>query len=175
MNDVSGFQEIMSKIGSFLLEILISATWGLYMLFSFVFTKVYEFLNELLFFLPSTSKMLKDGFVSGTLLIVFISYVLVMNISAFNLFRKDKLRAKMADEADDMDEVRYRRIERISERRLLRRCFFGGSLGGYLAMKICRHKTLKPKFRIGVPLMLIIQILIMSIVLGFFVFWLYMS
>ena len=174
MNGGSGFQEIMSDIGNFLLELLVSAMWGLYMLISFVFTKISAFLDEVLFFLPSTSKMLKEEFISGTLLIVFVVYVIVMNVSAFNLFRKDKIKAKMAEE-ENIDEIRCRRIERISERRLLTRCFLGGAFGGYLAMKICRHKTLKPKFSIGVPVMLIIQILLTSFVLGYFIFWLCMS
>ena len=34
----------------------------------------------------------------------------------------------------------------------------GGSVGGLLGMKVFRHKTKHPKFYIGIPAILIIQI-----------------
>ena len=171
MNTNGSFLETLGNFGSFLLELLISAIWGLYMLISFVFTKIAEFFGGFgMPFLPSTSKILKENLISGTLLIIFILYILLMNISAFNLFRKDKLKAKKQSGKDVNGK-----IMRISERRLLTRCFFGGAIGGYLGMKICRHKTLKRKFTVGVGTMAVVQLLIYNFVLGFFGFWLYMS
>ncbi|MBF7097234.1 DUF1294 domain-containing protein [Alkalibacter mobilis] len=49
---------------------------------------------------------------------------------------------------------------RISERFLISISVFGGALGTLLSMKAFRHKTLKPKFRIGVPVILTVQMLI---------------
>ena len=171
----NGFITVLGDIGSFLLELLISALWGLYMIISYLFTNAAKFLENLSFaFLPSASKILKDHVISGTLLAVFLVFIVAINISAFNMFRKDKIRAREADEEFTDTKVR-KRVRRISERKLLLRCFFGGALGGYMGMKICRHKTLKPKFRIGVSLMLIVQVLLFSFVLGFFGFWLYLS
>ena len=46
---------------------------------------------------------------------------------------------------------------RIPERRLLFLCAIGGSLGGYLAMHLFRHKTKHPKFYLSIPLMLLLQ------------------
>ncbi len=163
--------EMLSDFGAFIGEILVSSLWGLYMIFSYLFTKIGEFLDSLnIPMLPSSSVMLRESFISGTFLVLVIVFILAMNISAFNLFRKDKLKAKKTN-----NKEKNQKIMRISERRLLRRCFFGGAIGGYLGMKICRHKTLKRKFTVGVGIMAVIQLLLYSFVLGFFSFWLYMS
>ena len=47
---------------------------------------------------------------------------------------------------------------RIPERTLLLLCAFGGSLGGYIAMQLCRHKTKHPSFTLGIPVILAVQI-----------------
>jgi uncharacterized membrane protein YsdA (DUF1294 family) len=47
-----------------------------------------------------------------------------------------------------------RRGWRISEATLLWLALLGGALGALLAMRIARHKTQKPAFAWGVPLML---------------------
>ena len=163
--------EVLSDIGAFIGELLVSSLWGLYMIFSYIFTKIGEFLDSLnIPMLPSSSVILSESFISGTFLVLVVVFILAMNISAFNLFRKDKLKAKKQANKEE-----NAKIMRISERRLLTRCFFGGAMGGYLGMKICRHKTLKKKFTVGVGTMAVVQLLIYNFVLGFFGFWLYMS
>lgn len=163
--------EVLSDIGAFIGELLVSSLWGLYMIFSYIFTKIGEFLDSLnIPMLPSSSVILRESFISGTFLVLVVVFILAMNISAFNLFRKDKLKAKKQANKEE-----NAKIMRISERRLLARCFFGGAIGGYLGMKICRHKTLKKKFTVGVGTMAVVQLLIYNFVLGFFGFWLYMS
>ena len=163
--------EILSDIGAFIGELLVSSLWGLYMIFSYIFTKIGEFLDSLnIPMLPSSSVILRENFISGTFLVLVVIFILTINISAFNLFRKDKLKAKKQASKEE-----NAKIMRISERRLLTRCFFGGAIGGYFGMKICRHKTLKKKFTVGVGAMAIVQLLIYNFVLGFFGFWLYMS
>lgn len=50
-----------------------------------------------------------------------------------------------------------RHARRVPEKHLLLLAAVGGALGELLAMLIVRHKTRKPKFAVGVPLMLLAQ------------------
>lgn len=72
-------------------------------------------------------------------------YFLVMNIITFLLMGYDKHEAKVNQ-------------WRISEKALFLFCLFGGSIGGICGMYAFRHKTQKWSFKIGFPLILIIQI-----------------
>ena len=74
-------------------------------------------------------------------------YLLLINIITFVLYAIDKMNAK----TDSW---------RISERMLLLFAVAGGSAGALLGMYICRHKTRKPKFKIGVPVILVLQVLV---------------
>jgi len=47
---------------------------------------------------------------------------------------------------------------RISEKTLLIFAIFGGAAGVWISMYANRHKTLKPKFKFGVPLILLLNI-----------------
>lgn len=49
---------------------------------------------------------------------------------------------------------------RISERALLGAAIIGGSLGTLAGMYIFRHKTKHPKFTIGIPVILALQIIL---------------
>lgn len=51
-----------------------------------------------------------------------------------------------------------KRKQRISEKALLLLAFFGGGIGAYFGMFYFRHKTKHWKFKILVPLMIIMQI-----------------
>lgn len=73
-------------------------------------------------------------------------YLIVVNIIAFFVYGIDKRKARKG---------RFR----ISEASLLGVAVFGGSVGAFLGMRIFRHKTRKPKFYIGVPVILILQAL----------------
>lgn len=58
---------------------------------------------------------------------------------------------------------KYRAIKRkwrISEKTLFLLSIFGGALGVYVGMMIFRHKTKHLKFKIGIPIIIIIQIII---------------
>lgn len=60
-----------------------------------------------------------------------------------------------------IDKHRSRRSAwRIPESTLMLIAIFGGSIGSYIGMHIFHHKTLKPKFFIGIPVILLIQALI---------------
>ena len=92
---------------------------------------------------------------------LYLVFILFINVKTFILFAKDKSYA-------------IHDLERISEGRLLKYCFWGGALGGLLGMYIKRHKTKKPLFIILVPLMFIIQLMIFGVFVGFFGFWVYL-
>ena len=73
-------------------------------------------------------------------------YLLVVNIAAFAVYGWDKMCAK-------------RGMWRVPEKILLLLAFLGGSVGAMVGMAIFRHKTLHLKFRYGVPLILILQLI----------------
>ncbi len=53
---------------------------------------------------------------------------------------------------------------RISEKMLLGVAALGGSFGGFLGMKLVRHKTKHLKFSIGLPLLMILHILLAGLI-----------
>lgn len=73
-----------------------------------------------------------------------IGYLIAVNFAAFLLYGADKKKA-------------IRHQWRIPERVLLGFAFFGGSLGALLGMSVFRHKTKHWKFRILVPLFLVLH------------------
>lgn len=74
------------------------------------------------------------------------AYLLVVNIAAFVVYGWDKMCAK-------------RGMWRVPEKILVLLAFLGGSVGAMVGMAIFRHKTLHLKFRYGVPLILILQLI----------------
>ncbi len=76
---------------------------------------------------------------------ILLAVLLLMNLLAFVLYGVDKLKAKKG-------------AWRIPESTLLLVAFLGGSLGALLGMEVFRHKTKHAKFRILVPLFLILHI-----------------
>lgn len=109
---------------------------------------------------PTITKIFQNTtFCTIALLVIFI-YVIAINISAFTAFGKDKHYALRSE-------------RRISERTLMRLCFWGGALGGFIGMKVYRHKTLKKRFNIGIPVLLVVQLILFSYIMGFFGFWMY--
>lgn len=73
-------------------------------------------------------------------------YLLLINTITFLSFISDKSRAK-------------KRKWRIPEGRLLFLAFLGGSLGGLIGMLMARHKTKNLKFTLGMPIILVINII----------------
>ena len=72
-------------------------------------------------------------------------YILIINIAAFILYGIDKVRAKRGE-------------WRISEKSLFLVALIGGSVGAIVGMHVFHHKTRHWYFRIGLPLILILQI-----------------
>ena len=155
-------EEFLKIVAEFLSVVGMAIVSGLYYIFSFIKKWANGLWDELMVMLPSRSKILTYTYVSGTLFLMFLLYIIYINIKTYSLFVKDKENA-----------IEKRR--RVSEARLLKNCFFGGALGDFIGMQSARHKTNKPVFRIGVAVMLVVQVLLFSFVCGFLGFWIYMS
>lgn len=82
-----------------------------------------------------------------------VIYLLIMNFIAFFAMWIDKRKAKYG---------KYR----ISESTLLILATIGGGVGALIGMYKFRHKTQKPRFYIGIPVIMIVEVLIIL----FFVF-----
>jgi len=73
-------------------------------------------------------------------------YLILINAAAFLCMLIDKQKAR---------KMRWR----IPESTLLLLAAVGGSLGIYVGMQLCRHKTRKAKFFVGVPVILAVQVM----------------
>jgi len=80
------------------------------------------------------------------------AYLLLINALAFLLMLSDKISAK-------------KKARRIPEATLLWIAALGGSLGATAGMYLCRHKTRKPKFSVGLPMLISVHILLFLILL----------
>lgn len=85
---------------------------------------------------------------------------LLLNLVTFFVFGFDKFKAKYKET--------HERARRVPEKTLFLLAALGGSAGALLGMKVWRHKTLHRSFRIGIPLILILQILIPA---GLWLYW----
>ena len=83
---------------------------------------------------------------------IIIIYLIAINVVTFFLYGIDKWKAK-------------RSKWRIPEATLLGLAVIGGSIGAWLGMKVWHHKTMHKKFKFGLPVIIIIQLLI----IGYFV------
>lgn len=78
---------------------------------------------------------------------IAIIYLIVINILGFLVMGLDKHKAKMAE-------------RRIPENTLFMFTILGGGVGTIVGMYVFHHKTKKMKFKVGMPLILILEILI---------------
>ena len=144
--------EIMQTLGQYAYLALTAAKAGI----KHAWTAVSTWFHALPF--PTSIKLFGNDTVNKYLFFGILAFLLVMNIWAFYLFGHDKSSAK-------------RRDRRISEKKLFRVCFWGGAIGGLIGMNAFRHKTLKKKFSVGVPILFVLQLIADSFVLGFLGFW----
>ena len=79
-------------------------------------------------------------------------YLLAVNALGLFIMHYDKYLAK-------------NNMWRIPERTLLTIAVIGGSPGCLMGMYTARHKTKKPKFSVGIPVLLILQVLAAAIYL----------
>ena len=78
---------------------------------------------------------------------VVYAYLIIINAAGFLFMLIDKQKAQ-------------KDLWRIPERTLMAVAVMGGSMGTLLGMKLFRHKTKHDKFRIGIPIILSVQILL---------------
>ena len=76
-----------------------------------------------------------------------VLYLAVINLVAFYLMAEDKRRAK-------------KQSWRIPEKTLFLAALLGGSVGAWLGMYLCHHKTKHWYFVVGIPLILAIQVVL---------------
>ena len=74
-------------------------------------------------------------------------YLLLINAAGLVLMLTDKIKARKG-------------LWRIPERTLMLTAALGGSVGVHMGMYLFRHKTQHPKFTLGVPAILTVQILL---------------
>ena len=74
-------------------------------------------------------------------------YLLIVNAAGLLIMLADKEKAK-------------KHLWRIPESTLLTVAALGGSVGCYAGMRLFHHKTRKPKFYIGIPVIFAVQVLV---------------
>ena len=82
---------------------------------------------------------------------IAVIYILIINLIAFVLFGIDKSRAKRGE-------------WRISEKTLFLVALIGGSIGAIMGIHVFHHKTRPWYFRIGLPLILILQVAVLWLI-----------
>lgn len=92
---------------------------------------------------------------------IFYLYLIGINLIAFVLMGIDKYRAR-------------NKGWRTKEYLLILPALVGGSIGILFGMLIFRHKTNKNKFRIGIPILYILNIIVNNLIIyGLNVWWLF--
>ena len=86
---------------------------------------------------------------------ILIYYLLSVNLATFIAYGIDKLKARRNGALHNKRHL----SRRIPEVALLLLAALGGSPAALLAMYLFRHKTLHNKFRFGVPIIMLMQIL----------------
>ena len=78
------------------------------------------------------------------LYIILAAYIVISNITAIVMTVHDKNAAK-------------RRRRRVPEKTLLITAALSGCISMYITMRIIHHKTLHPKFMVGIPVIFILE------------------
>lgn len=79
--------------------------------------------------------------------IILTIYLIAINIATFFVYGIDKWKAR-------------RSRWRIPESTLLTLAVLGGSIGAFIGMRTCHHKTMHNKFKYGVPLIMNLQVVL---------------
>lgn len=86
--------------------------------------------------------------------ILLLIYFLAINLISFQTMRLDKKKARRGE---------WRTPESV----LFLQAIIGGSVGSILAMNLFHHKTRKAAFRIGMPVILLVQLLLILMLVLF--------
>ena len=102
------------------------------------------------------------------------AYLLAINVVTFFVYGIDKAASKRGQSQTRLSYAERKQSRtkskwkaghkrwRIPEAALLLLALLGGSFGAWLGMYVWRHKTQHRKFKYGVPLILLVQVAIMS-------------
>lgn len=82
-----------------------------------------------------------------------LAYLFLINAAGFLLMLADKFKAR-------------KNLWRIPERTLMTVAALGGGIGSLAGMYLVRHKTQHPKFTIGIPMILAVQIVGAVVAMG---------
>ena len=133
---------IWENIGSFLLTMWTYIWEGA----KYAGESIYTYMqNVILPALPSVMRIFSNRIINLVLFVIVALFFVTINIITFCMFGSDKGKAK-------------RNRQRISESKLIKMCFFGGAIGGFMGMLGFRHKTQHLKFKLLVPLFFILHI-----------------
>ncbi len=94
-------------------------------------------------------------FVLENMTLIFVIVLVILNLFGFVQFGVDKAKARKGQ-------------WRIPEQQLFVTALLGGSLGCILGMHVFRHKTKHKSFTIGMPAILVLQIIAAAVVLYLF-------
>lgn len=96
----------------------------------------------------------------SNLLLGLLVYLIGVNLASFFLYGLDKYRAR-------------RQMWRIPEHTLLTVAFLGGCIGAAAGMALFHHKTRKTKFRVCIPVAIVLWIGILGCFGGRLACWLW--
>lgn len=85
---------------------------------------------------------------------ILIAYLALINIYALVITARDKINAK-------------RHRHRVPEEHLIIVSAIGGAPFMYLTMILVRHKTKKPVFMVGIPVLFFLELLVVFLLLHF--------
>ena len=107
---------------------------------------------------------------------LIIIYLVTINVATFFTYGIDKWKAASKRELSQtrLESAEHKQFRsktkakkslwRIRESALLGLAILGGSIGAWLGMKVWHHKTMHKKFKYGIPLILIAQIVLLLLV-----------
>ncbi|MCH5212966.1 MAG: DUF1294 domain-containing protein [Oscillospiraceae bacterium] len=123
------------------------------------FKAFYEYLKEAPIPAPPTMmKLFSNNKANLILFTVFVAYIIFINVRAYVVFAADKRYAQ-------------RNQERVPEKTLFKYMWVGGAAGSGLSMLMNRHKTQHANFVATAAVLVVIQLILFSFILGYLGFW----
>lgn len=83
------------------------------------------------------------------------AWLVLINLISFLIFGLDKWKARR--------KAKHASVRRVPEKTLFLLAALGGSVGALLGMRAFHHKTLHRAFRIGIPVILTVQLLLAAL------------
>ncbi|MFX3634702.1 MAG: DUF1294 domain-containing protein [Candidatus Pristimantibacillus sp.] len=88
-------------------------------------------------------------------IIILLGYLIIMNVYTFTLMGMDKQYAR-------------KHARRVPEKRIFILSAVGGAFGAYIGMRVWRHKTKHRSFVIGLPLLVLFNLVLIYFIAGFY-------